>query len=135
MTLLDRLNASQPSRIVNVSSMAHRIIPIGGINFDTLTKTPSPTDFPMVYVNTLHPGYVRTSIGQSKVTENTKLYKRMAASVGAWVIRKVGLSPREGALTQLYLGTSPEWIFEEGILYPLAKRRNHLRISKMKESN
>ncbi|KAG0280826.1 hypothetical protein BGZ95_008498 [Linnemannia exigua] len=130
MTLLDRIKASQPSRIVNVSSMAHRITPLGGINFETLNQDDIVYGFPygrsklaivlftkalarrlageQVYVNTLHPGYVQTSIGQSTVTKNARLYKRMAASVGAWIIRKVGLSPGEGALTQLYLATSPE---------------------------
>ncbi|KAF9110262.1 hypothetical protein BGX27_006580, partial [Mortierella sp. AM989] len=44
MTLLDRIKESQPSRIVNISSIVHEFVLSGGIDFDTLNdETKSDT--------------------------------------------------------------------------------------------
>ncbi|KAI8597323.1 hypothetical protein EDD21DRAFT_385749 [Dissophora ornata] len=125
--LVDKLKESQPSRVVVLSSMGHEAAPAGGIDFDTLndeTKTSTLGRYgrsklanilfakalahrlenEKVYVNVAHPGYVATEL-----TRHTE------ASFGATVDRitrvmtnMVAMKPEVGALTQLYLATSPE---------------------------
>ncbi len=108
--LLDLLKKSAPARIINVSSMIHRL---GKINFDDLQsarkfgayRTYGQSKLAMILytyalaarlrgtgvtVNALHPGAVATNIGMP-----------------AW-LNPFLATPEQGARTTLYLATSPE---------------------------
>lgn len=127
MGLLERIKESQPARIVILSSLAHEGTVSGGIDFDTLND-PS-TCGPMtrygrsklanvlfakalarrladteVRVNIAHPGYVATELARH--SEDT-MGKAMAKFFGC-LTKVVAMTPEVGALTQLYLATSPE---------------------------
>jgi NAD(P)-dependent dehydrogenase (short-subunit alcohol dehydrogenase family) len=117
--LLDRLKASAPARIVNVSSVVHKS---GRVDFDdlqserkysfmgaysqsklanilftrALTKRLQGT---RVTANALHPGAVRSGLGQQGGGA-TKLLSR--------VIGVFFLSPEQGARTSVYLSSAPE---------------------------
>ena len=119
--LLEKLKASAPARIVNVSSESHQA---GYINMDDL-QSEQHYKFMRAYgqsklalvlftyelarrlqgtgvtANCLHPGFVATNIGQNGV-----------GSVGRRIIKpiysRLGISPEEGAKTSLYLASSPE---------------------------
>ncbi len=120
--LLDRLLASAPARVVNVSSAAHRFVP--GVDFDDLQFERKPYA-PMtaygqsklmnilfsqelarrlegtgVTSNSLHPGGVA-----SNFADNTTGWFRLTAKVLKWA---VGISPARGAETSVYLATSDE---------------------------
>ena len=118
--LLEKLEASAPSRIVCVSSDAHRG---GRLNFDDLQNKRKYSGFPAyaqsklmnvlftyelsrrlagsgVTANVLHPGFVASGFGK-----NNGLLFRLAmplAQLGA-------ISPQEGARTSITLASSPEW--------------------------
>ena len=118
--LLERLAASAPARIVNVSSAAHRW---GRMNFEDLQRRKGYGGFRVygqsklalllftyelarrldgsgVVVNAVHPGLVRTGFGMN----NTAVYRagvKFANFFG-------GLSPEEGARTVIYAAMSPE---------------------------
>ncbi|KAG9066668.1 hypothetical protein KI688_012576 [Linnemannia hyalina] len=103
MALLDRLKASQPSRIVMLSSMAHKsFAPRAGIDFETLkdpTKTTEVTRYgrsklanvpftkalarrlssEQVYINACHPGVVATSLVRQEGTTFTEWVGAMEA--------------------------------------------------------
>ncbi|HET8839823.1 MAG TPA: SDR family oxidoreductase, partial [Ktedonobacteraceae bacterium] len=112
--LLDRLKASTPARIVNVSSDAQKS---GIVKMDDLQskkkyglraygqsklalvlftyKLASLLQGTGVTANCLHPGFVATNIGQDG-----------AGSVGRSIIKlisKFGVSPEKGAKTSIYL--------------------------------
>jgi len=116
--LLDKLKASTPARIVNVSSNSQKS---GYIKIDNLqsekkymraygqsklalvlftyelTRLLQGTG---VTANCLHPGFVATNIGQNGV-----------GSVGRSVIKlisRLGISAEEGAKTSIYLASSPK---------------------------
>ncbi|KAF9930590.1 hypothetical protein FBU30_000293 [Linnemannia zychae] len=127
LCLIDKIKASQPSRIVNLTSLGHELAPHGGIDFDTLndpTKSNPISRYgrsklanilftkalarrlttEKVYVNAAHPGYI-----------DTELYRYISEEYGATIgslseklTHLVAMTPKTGALTQLYLGTSPE---------------------------
>jgi NAD(P)-dependent dehydrogenase (short-subunit alcohol dehydrogenase family) len=117
--LLDRLRASAPARIVNVSSEAHRF---GPLDFDDLQNERRYRTMKVygqsklanilftaelarrlegsgVTVNSLHPGAVATRLG----TNN-----------GAWaralirLLRPFFRTPDDGAATSIHLATAPE---------------------------
>jgi NAD(P)-dependent dehydrogenase (short-subunit alcohol dehydrogenase family) len=117
--LLPLLKTSAPSRIVNVASDAHRGV---SIDFDQLQGAPRYRGWRAyqwsklanllftfelsrrlkgtgVTVNALHPGFVRTSIF------------RDPGPIG-WIIRRsadwLAIPPEKGALTSIYLASSPE---------------------------
>lgn len=118
--LLDRLKASAPARIVNVSSNAHQM---AGIRFDDLEgrrhfggwtaysqsklgnilftyELARRLEGTGVTVNALHPGFVATNFGHN----NGGLIGR-----GTQIVQKlVAISPEKGAQTQIYLASSPE---------------------------
>jgi NAD(P)-dependent dehydrogenase (short-subunit alcohol dehydrogenase family) len=117
--LLDRLKASAPSRVVNVSSSAHFR---GWIDFDDLqserryghTRTYAMTKLAnvlftyelarrlggtLVSANALHPGVVATAL----LADFVRLPRALR-----FVTRLVGLAPEEGARTVVHLAASRE---------------------------
>jgi len=116
--LLDLLKKSSPSRIINLSSIAHRF---GSIHFDDLQSTKNYTSMKAysqsklanvlftrelsqrfngngVTVNVLHPGIVKSGFG---LEENQK-------RSGISLMSIIGISPERGARTSVYLASSPE---------------------------
>lgn len=118
--LLDRLKASAPSRVVVVSSDAHRG---ASIHFDDLQarsrfrglraygqsklanvlfafELARRLDGTGVSVNALHPGVVRSSFFSS------------AEGMAWWVMRRlvslIAISPEQGARTTIHLASAPE---------------------------
>ena len=118
--LLDRLRASAPARVVTVSSGAHAM---GSLDFEDLhgerdysgeraynqsklanvmftyelARRPHGSG---VTADTLHPGVVRTNFGR----EDPKGWMRLMLPV----IRPFLKSPDKGAVTSVYLASSPE---------------------------
>ncbi|MCD8511295.1 MAG: SDR family oxidoreductase [Bacillus sp. (in: Bacteria)] len=118
--LLPLMVKSAPSRIVNVSSGAHKI---GDISFSDLQSLKKYRTFKAygqsklanilftyelarriqgtgVTVNALHPGAVATSLGVDRQTGFGKSIVRM--------LKPFFQTPEEGASTSIYLGHSPE---------------------------
>lgn len=117
--LLDTLKKSAPARIINVSSAGHYV---GTIDFDDLYAQDSYQSFRQynatklanvlfttelacqllgtgVTVNAAHPGVIPTSFGM-KDSLGSKLLMLLLSPISK--------TPQEGALTTLYLATSPE---------------------------
>ena len=117
--LLDRIKASAPARIVNVSSAGHRL---GRIDFDDLQGAHGYSfvqaygqsklanilftralarrlEGTSVTANALHPGAVRTGLGMNNTGPMTIIIK-----LGQGFI----LPPAKGARTSIYLASSPE---------------------------
>ncbi len=117
--LLDLLKASRPARIVNVSSEAHRG---ARLNFSDLEnehgyaamKAYGQSKLANVYftyglanilddsgvtVNALHPGFVATNFGRS----NGGIYRPLMR-----LIQLAAITPEDGAMTSIYLASSPE---------------------------
>ncbi|MHA2392141.1 MAG: SDR family oxidoreductase [Promethearchaeota archaeon] len=115
--LLDYLKKSVPSRIINVSSAAHRM---GKLDFDDLQYKNRKYSLHKVYgasklalmlfsyelsrrlegtgvtVNTLHPGVVNTNLGREM--------SKFSQGFGKLFFK----SPEKGAETSIYLATSPD---------------------------
>jgi len=117
--LLDLIKSSAPARIISVSSAAHQG---ASIAFDDLLKTKARYSAWRAYqqaklanilftrelarrlqgtavtANALHPGYV-----------NTQIFK--VGGFQGWLLRRAAdlfaISPQDGALTSVYLATSP----------------------------
>jgi NAD(P)-dependent dehydrogenase (short-subunit alcohol dehydrogenase family) len=113
------LKKAQPSRIVNVSSMAHRS---GHINFEDIMAKKKYSGFSVygnsklanvlftyelaerlaktkVTVNCLHPGVISTGFGKN----NKGVVRSLISLAGRFM-----LTPEEGAKTTNYLALSPE---------------------------
>jgi NAD(P)-dependent dehydrogenase (short-subunit alcohol dehydrogenase family) len=120
--LSDRLRTGNPSRVVVVSSAAHKMV-LGGLNFDDLQSTRhyrafdaySRSKLANVYftrelarrfagtgstANAAHPGYVA-----SHFARDGDLYLEPVIKLGA---RLFAISPEQGARTSVYLASSPE---------------------------
>ena len=117
--LLDKIKASAPARIINVSSGAHTS---GKIEFDNLQGerdySPRAYDnsklanilFTMelarrlegtgVTVNALHPGFASTGFGKNNPGFLMKIIRA--------VVPLIARSPEKGAETSIYLASSPE---------------------------
>lgn len=116
--LLDTLKASSPSRIVNVSSDAHKG---AHLDFDDLQSEKGGFDVygrsklanvvfsyelarrlsgTGVTSNVLHPGLVRTGFADNLGV--------VPSAVIGFFMRFVGLTPEQGAQTSVYLATSPD---------------------------
>ena len=119
--LLEKLIASAPSRIVNVSSESHQS---GYIRMDDLQlekgyrimRAYGQSKLALVLftyelarrlqgtgvtANCLHPGFVATNIGQNGVGS-------VGRSITKLIFSTLGISPEEGAKTSIYLASSPE---------------------------
>lgn len=117
--LLDTLKACTPSRIVNVASDAHKGMhldfddlqcakgnfafsaygrsKLAGIMFSyNLARQLAGTG---VTANVLHPGLVRTGFASNMAA--------LPAAMINFFMRFVGVTPEQGALTSVYLATSP----------------------------
>jgi NAD(P)-dependent dehydrogenase (short-subunit alcohol dehydrogenase family) len=118
--LLEKLKASAPARIVNVSSESHQS---GFIKMDDLElekgyrimRAYGQSKLALVLftyelarrlqgtgvtVNCLHPGFVATNIGQNGLGFVGRSITKLIFSTG--------ISPEEGAKTSIYLASSPE---------------------------
>lgn len=121
--LLDLIKSSQPARIVNVSSNAHRF---ADIDLDDLQNEQKYSGFgaygqsklanvlftkelarqlegTQVTVNALHPGFVRTQFGQRNPVNGL-----MRVLIYKVIAPLFAISPEQGAETSIYLATSPE---------------------------
>jgi NAD(P)-dependent dehydrogenase (short-subunit alcohol dehydrogenase family) len=119
--LLDLIKKSDYARIVNVSSDSHYR---GKIDFESFTKNKSyfvRNSYPQsklanvlftnelaerlrnthVTVNSLHPGFVKTRIGNKDATWYSTIVWSLITKVGA-------ISLEDGAKTSVYLASSPE---------------------------
>jgi NAD(P)-dependent dehydrogenase (short-subunit alcohol dehydrogenase family) len=119
--LLDRITASAPARIVNVSSVAHRN---GKIGLDDLQSERNYRGYDAyamsklcnvlftrelarrlkgrgVTVNALHPGTVRTAWGRSD-------HAHPILALGWRIASPFFLSPAKGARTSVHLAASPD---------------------------
>jgi NAD(P)-dependent dehydrogenase (short-subunit alcohol dehydrogenase family) len=117
--LLDMLQASQPARVINVSSEGHRG---ARLNFADLENERSYTSWKVygqsklanlyftyglaatldesgVTANALHPGFVATNFGKS----NGGIFRSIFG-----LIQFAAITPEEGAQTSIYLASSPE---------------------------
>ncbi|KAF9120273.1 hypothetical protein BGW39_011533 [Mortierella sp. 14UC] len=125
--LLDRIKESQPSRIVVLSSHAHERPVEGGIDFETLNDEKMSTIVSrygrsklanvlfgkalarrladtQVYVNIVHPGFVATELTR----HNKVLFGPVVLRILDAITAVMAMAPEVGALTQLYVATSPE---------------------------
>ena len=119
--LLDKLKASAPSRIINVSSDSHQS---GYIRMDDLElkkgyrimRAYGQSKLALVLftyelarrlqgtgvtANCLHPGFVATNFAQNGVG-------KAGCSIAKLIFSRLGISPEEGAKTSIYLASSPE---------------------------
>ena len=119
--LLEKLKASAPARIINVSSDSHEA---GYINLEDL-QSEKQYKFMRSYgqsklalvlftyelarslqgtgvtANCLHPGFVATNIGQNGIGS-------VSRSIIKLIFSRLGISPEEGAKTSIYLASSPD---------------------------
>jgi len=125
-TLLPKIESSAPSRIVNVSSLAHNNVE--GIEFDKINQEDALSTWQRygvsklanvlftnslakrlegkeVYANSIHPGFVATELSRGAI-ENYGIVAKVLANVANLFAK----SPEDGALTQLYAATSPKII-------------------------
>jgi NAD(P)-dependent dehydrogenase (short-subunit alcohol dehydrogenase family) len=107
--------------------MVHEMVPRGGIAFDKLNDPNAMStmtrygqsklanllfaralahrlDNEKVYVNIAHPGYVDSNLAN----RTGESYGGFVGKLSTITPKVFGMKPKEGALTQLYLATSPE---------------------------
>lgn len=139
--VLDMLKASSPSRIVNVSSSAHKF---AKLNFDDIDSEHKYSGFRTyansklfnilfsyelakrlegteVTVNALHPGVIRTNLGKNNTSKLIKLV--------SIIFRLFMKSPKKGARTTVYLASSPDIEDVNGKYFIGSKLRNSSKIS------
>jgi len=122
-SLLDRLRASSPARIVNVTSVGHHFAS-KGVGFDDLqseehyegmdaycraklanvlftVELARRLEGTGVTANAAHPGWVRSRFGMDGDLSG-------ASAVGIRLMRPFQISPARGARTSIFLATSPQ---------------------------
>jgi NAD(P)-dependent dehydrogenase (short-subunit alcohol dehydrogenase family) len=138
--LLDVLKASSPSRIVNVSSDAHKRanlnevpnfrgkMPVGYINYSNTKLANVLFTNQLAYsikstgvtVNSLHPGVVATNFGSN----NGLVGKIMQTYAGIF-----GIKAAAGARTVVYLATAPELYTTTGKYFVNCREVNSSKMS------
>jgi retinol dehydrogenase 12 len=131
--LLDRLRASAPARIVNVSSIAHYDAP--GIDWDAVRRpTRSVTGMREYSVsklaNVLHAQELARRLDGSGVTTYalhpgviaSDIWRRVPWPVRTLMKRRMD-TPERGARTSVYCATAPEVAGESGQYYDDCRRR------------
>ena len=144
--LLDLVKKSDYARIVNVASESHYK---GKIDFDSFTKekgyfimkayeqsklanvlfTAALADKlkdTQVNVNCLHPGFVKTDIGNKDTQWFVKIFWTLASRLAA-------ISVESGAQTSLYLASSPELKGITGKYFDKCKEKDPAPLAKDKE--
>jgi NAD(P)-dependent dehydrogenase (short-subunit alcohol dehydrogenase family) len=135
--LLERLQGTAPSRVINVTSVGHHAA-FKGMRFDDL-QSEKGYDGMEVYcraklanvlftrelarrtagtgltANTAHPGWVRSRFGMDGDTKGKSAF-------GFRAVRPFQISPRRGARTSVYLATSPEVATRTGEYWVRSKR-------------
>jgi NAD(P)-dependent dehydrogenase (short-subunit alcohol dehydrogenase family) len=135
--VLERLEATAPSRVINVTSVGHHAA-FKGMRFDDL-QSERKYDGMEVYcraklanvlftrelarrvadtgltANTAHPGWVRSRFGMDGDTMGKSAF-------GFRAVRPFQISPRRGARTSVYLATSPEVATRTGEYWVRSKR-------------
>jgi NAD(P)-dependent dehydrogenase (short-subunit alcohol dehydrogenase family) len=131
--LLERLRASAPARIVNVSSIGH--YRAKGIDYEAIhRRTKSFTGLPEYSVsklgNVLHAQELARRLDGDGVTTYSLHPGAIASDVWRQVpwpvrplIKRRMQSPAEGARTSLYCATSPELANESGHYYDDCRRK------------
>jgi NAD(P)-dependent dehydrogenase (short-subunit alcohol dehydrogenase family) len=138
--LLERIKASAPARIINLSSIGHHAA-FGGMHFDDLQSEKRYATFEAysasklanvlftrqlakrlegsgVTVNAVHPGAVRSGFGMEGDLKGI-------VGIGNQIIRPFEISPKAGARTSIFLATSPEVEGKTG-LYWARRRPGHM---------
>lgn len=123
LLLADRLRASQPSRVVTVSSVAHWMA-VGGLRFDDLQSERHYAGFVAyarsklanllfttelsrrlagtgVTANAVHPGPVRSGFGMDGDLGGL-------VGLGNRLVRPLEITPEAGAATSIYVASAPE---------------------------
>jgi NAD(P)-dependent dehydrogenase (short-subunit alcohol dehydrogenase family) len=123
--LLPSLEKAAPSRVVNLSSIAHISHPKGGIDFENINNPDAMNNATRygqsklanmlfsagldkrygdkIYVNSVHPGFVHTEL-----IRGVKQSSSILGAMGSFVSSIIALTPKQGALTSLYCATSPD---------------------------
>ena len=138
--VLERMEATAPSRVINVTSVGHHAA-FKGMRFDDL-QSERKYDGMEVYcraklanvlftrelarrvadtgltANTAHPGWVRSRFGMDGDTMGKSAF-------GFRAVRPFQISPRRGARTSVYLATSPEVATRTGE-YRVRSKRGHM---------
>ncbi|KAJ3122124.1 hypothetical protein HK098_003103 [Nowakowskiella sp. JEL0407] len=133
-TLLPVIERSAPSRIVNLSSEAHRLAPKDGILFDKINDESAMSNWARygqsklanilftkslverlegkdIHVNAVHPGVVNTELSRGPLADadkNPSFVGRLYKFVHHYFASTILYTPPQGALNQLYAATSPE---------------------------
>jgi NAD(P)-dependent dehydrogenase (short-subunit alcohol dehydrogenase family) len=114
--LLDILKQSAPSRVINVSSGAHRQ---GVIAFDNLQGERSYSGISAYsnskLANILFTRELARRLANTRITVNclhpgvvgTQIFRNLPKPI-EWLVKAFALSPEKGAQTSLYLASSPE---------------------------
>jgi NAD(P)-dependent dehydrogenase (short-subunit alcohol dehydrogenase family) len=155
-SLLERLRAGAPSRVVSVTSIGHHFA--RGLHVDDLQserrykgmdaycrsklanvlfirELSKRTAADGITANAAHPGWVRSRFGMDGDTTG-------ATGLGMAVLRPFQLSPRRGARTSVFLATSPDVDGKTGMYWVRCKpghmsrdaRRNDLATTLWDES-
>ena len=147
--LMDRIVASGPSRIVNVSSTAHSSAR-GGLDFDDLqsengyramkvygesklanilftTELARRLDGTGVTANCLHPGLVRTGYGRDGDTSGI-------LALGIRLAVPFMITPTQGAFTSVYLASSPDVARVTGKYFVKCKEKSPTRAAQDPEA-
>ncbi|KAJ3301041.1 hypothetical protein HDV03_001465 [Kappamyces sp. JEL0829] len=131
--LFKKLEESQPSRVVVLSSIAHGNAPYDGIHYDDLNnkdaynaqqrygesklanlhfakalqnKFTARNKDSQVFVNAVHPGWLFGRADSWLGVVATELTRSMN-SLSQWLWNATMISPYHGAMTQLYVATDP----------------------------